>query len=135
MVKENKRILAHFATEKQILIDSIIAVIVIPYLIITVGLLKTHLDIDQTVHFSLIWCAIVLPIVLIVLLCKAIFCSSSIAFKENSFLYYKNIFSKTATEIKYSDITECIISDGLWWHKNEYQRGRKIFLYNKGISF
>lgn len=131
-MKKNKKILAHFTTEKQILIDLIIAVIVIPYIIITIGLLKTHLDVSQTIYFSIKWCAIILPIVLIVLLGVAFFRSDSVVFKDNSLLYYKNIFSKTATEIKYSDITECVISDGLWRHKNGYQRGRKIFLYNKG---
>ena len=130
MVKD-KKILAHFQTEKQTLIYVILAIVLIPYFIVTIGLLKTHLDITQTISFSLKWCAIILPIVLVYLIAKAVYHSGTVVFKENSLLYYKNIFSKTATEINYSDITECVISDGLWRHSNAYQNGRNIFLYNK----
>lgn len=131
MVKE-KKILAHFQTEKQTLIYVILAIVFIPYFIVTIGLLKTHVDIAQTIRFSLKWCAIILPIVLVCLIVKAIYHSGIVVFKENSLLYYHYFFSKKPKEINFSDITECVISDGLWRHKNEYVGGRKIFLYNKG---
>ena len=131
MIYKNKKILAHFETEKLILALLISAILVIPILTVCIGVLLFDADFVRSVYFCLKWSAYILPIIIILLAGIAFYYSDFIIYKESSLYYYRFIFSKAPREIPYSEITECIISDGLWKNKGEYTRGRKIYLFNK----
>lgn len=77
------------------------------------------------------WYAIIMPIVTVLFVIWFLFYSDTIEFTDDCIKYYRWIFSKKARNIFYDNITECVISDGLWEHQGKYLPGRVIRIYNK----
>ena len=77
------------------------------------------------------WYGIIMPIVTVLFVIWFLYYSDFVHFTDTCIQYYSWIFSKKFREIPYDIITQVVFCDGLWRHKGEYYRGRKIIFYNK----
>ena len=77
------------------------------------------------------WYGIITPIITVLFALWFLYYSDFVHFTDTCIQYYSWIFSKKFREIPYDIITQVVFCDGLWRHKGEYYRGRKIIFYNK----
>lgn len=77
------------------------------------------------------WYGIITPIITVLFALWFLYYSDFVHFTDTCIQYYSWIFSKKFREIPYDKITQVVFCDGLWRHKGEYYRGRKIIFYNK----
>lgn len=140
MVKKQKKLWAHYEQIKHLLGTYIALFFLVPFLSLCFSCLAHSAEIDSGVQdavksallIGLKWYAIIMPIVTVLFIIRFLYNSDTVEFTDTSIKYYRWIFSKRSRSINFNKITECVISDGLWYHKKEYVHGRKIFLYNKG---
>ena len=132
MSRIEKKHLAHLQKIKEIVAYAIVTVVLVPLVAFCLGLALN--DVSVSIAFAVCrkWSLIILPPLLAILLFFAFFCSDYIKFKDKSIEYYRFIFSKKSNAIDYGNISECVANSGLWLHKGEYVRGRKIYLFNDG---
>ena len=77
------------------------------------------------------WYGIIMPLITVLFVLWFLYYSDTIDFANTSIQYHSWVFSKKYHEIPYSKITQVVLCNGLWKHKGEYYRGRKIIFYNK----
>lgn len=77
------------------------------------------------------WYGIIMPVITVLFALWFLYYSDFVHFTDTCIQYYSWIFSKKFREIPYDKITQVVFCDGLWRHKGEYYRGRKIIFYNK----
>ena len=139
MVKNGKKIWAHYETLKGIIGYYIGLFCTIPILSMCFSCLASSKAIDSgapdAIKVALLsglgWAAIIIVVITILFIIWALFYTDTVVFSNTSIKYYRWPFSKDSREISYDEITECVFNDGLWWHKGQYKRGRKIWIYNK----
>lgn len=138
MVKKEGKIWVYNTKLGTIISDPTI-LIMIAMVIFTAKLIKVSPSGDATAEgffLALKFCgkclAIVVPIFFIIWSIRLFRLSAYIVFTDNTIKRYKHIFAKEYKEIHYTDITECVISHGLWKYKEGYKGKREIFLFNKG---
>ena len=79
------------------------------------------------------WSGIIMPTVTVLFALWFLYYSDFVCFTDTCIQYYSWIRTQKFREIPYDKITQVVFCDGLWWHKREYYRGRKIVFYNKNI--
>jgi len=141
MVKEQKKLWAHYEKIKSIIGYYISLFLTIPILSMCLSCLLHSKQIDAGIEGAikvallsgLKWYAIIISVFTVLFIIWFLFCSDRVELTDNSIVYYRWIFSKKSQSISYDEITECVFCDGLWWHNDEYIHGRKIWIYNKNI--
>ena len=79
------------------------------------------------------WYGIIMPLITVLFVLWFLYYSDTIDFANTSIQYHSWVFSKKYHEIPYSKITQVVFCNGLWKHKGEYYRGRKIIFYKIGF--
>lgn len=139
MVSNQKKLWAHYEQIKMILGTYIALFFTVPFSTLCISLLAHSKEINGGVQdavktallIGLKWYAIIMPIVTVLFIIWFLFYSDTVEFTDDCIKYYRWIFSKKARNIFYDNITECVISDGLWEHQGKYLPGRVIRIYNK----
>lgn len=139
MVKKQKKLWAHYEQVKYLLGTYIALFFLVPFSAFCISFLAHSAEIDSGVQdavksallIGLKWYAIIMPIVTVLFIIRFLYNSDTVEFTDTSIKYYRWIFSKQSRSINFNEITKCVISEGLWLYKGEYERGRKIRIFNK----
>lgn len=134
-----KKLWAHYERLKFIVGTYITLLLSVPILSILMSCLLQSSEIDAGVEGALKlailngikWYGIIMSIVTVLFVLWFLYYSDTVKFSDTYIQYCSWIFSKKFREIPYNKITQVVFCDGLWRHKGEYYRGRKIIFYNK----
>ena len=137
MVK--RKLWAHYERLKFIVGTYITLFLSVPVLSILMSCLLHSSEIDAggegalkiAILSGLKWYGIIMPIVTVLFALWFLYYSDTVQFTDTCIQYYSWIYSKKYREIPYNKITQVVFCDGLWRHKGEYYRGRKIIFFNK----
>ena len=140
MVKR-KKLWAHYEQVKFILGFYITLFFFVPFSTFCISFLVHSKEIDTVaqegitlaVQGALKWYAIIMPIITVLFIIWFLFYSDTVEFTDTSIKYYRWLFSKSARNISYNQIAECVLAGRLWNNKRKRTRGRKIILFNKSI--
>ena len=136
---KSKKLWAHYEQVKTIIGLYIVLFFAVPALSLMISYIVYSAEIEageqgaleMALQVGLKWYAILMPIITVLFLVWFLYYSGKVEFTDASLNYYPYIFSKTPRIIHYNEVTECIISDGLWKHKSKYIHGRKVMFFNK----
>ena len=139
MVK--KKLWAHYEQIKFIIGLYIALFFIVPLLSLGFSVLAHSSDIEGGVQGALRiailsglkWYGIIMPIVTVLFVLWFLYYSDRVSFTDACIQYSSWILAKHFREISYDKITQVVFCDGLWRHKGEYYRGRKIIFYNKNV--
>ncbi len=137
MVK--KKLWAHYKRLRFILGFYIALFLTVPILSVLMSCLLHSSEIDggiegavrSAILSGLKWYGIIMPIVTVLFALWFLYYSDVVQFTDACIQYYSWICAKKFREIPYDKITQVVFCDGIWWHKREYYRGRKIIFFNK----
>lgn len=79
-----------------------------------------------------IYTAYAAPVVLILVSVYILRASGYVKLYEDHLTYHRYCFSKKCRKIAYSDISECVVANGLRIRRGEYSHEIGIYLYNRG---
>lgn len=138
-MKKNRKLWAHYERLKFIVGTYIALFLVVPILSVLMSCLLHSSEIDAgaegavsvAILNGLKWYGIIMPIVTVLFVLWFLYYSDVVQFTDTCIQYYSWMFSKKFREIPYDKITQVVFCDGLWRHKGEYYRGRKIIFFNK----
>ena len=137
MVK--KKLWAHYEQIKKIIGIYITLFFVIPLLSLGFSYLVHSPDIEDEIEgalsFAMLsglkWYGIIMPMVTLLFVLWFLYYSDWVQFTDTCIQHYSWLGAKKFREISYNKITQVVFCDGLWRHKGEYYRGRKIIFFNK----
>lgn len=136
---KSKKLWAHYEQVKTIIGLYIVLFFAVPALSLMISYVVCSAEIEAgeqgaletALQVGLKWYAILMPIITVLFLVWFLYYSGKVEFADASLNYYPYIFSKTPRIIHYNEVTECVITDGLWKHKGKYIHGRKVMFFNK----
>lgn len=139
MVKEHKRLWAHYEKVKELIIIYFVLFFIVLFLAICFSLLTHQTEIDggkqgavtDAILIGLKWYAIIMPIITVLFAVGFLVCSDYVKFTEKSLKYYRWIFSKQSRNIPFDDITDCVVLAKIWKNKRDNETRRRITLFNK----
>lgn len=108
--------------------------LVMTYLIcvlISMALCDNVVD-GYTFKLAGIYTAYVAPVVLILVSVYILMASGYVKLYEDHLTYYRYCFSKKSIDVAYSNISECVVANGLRIRRGEYSHEIGIYLYNCG---
>ncbi|MDE6058929.1 MAG: hypothetical protein K2G44_02700 [Clostridia bacterium] len=128
-----KRFAARYEKETTAFLFLILIFTGLPLVLFGISMMAESGNMSFTLQMWGWLCLFIIPAFLLLDAFYALYHSETVAFKEDALVRYRTVFSKKGTEIAYSDITQCVASNGLWYHQGSYRRGRKVYLFSRSV--